>query len=371
MTSLPEDFWDNQALHPAPTAHRMPVGSGHVLFDETSQQLFELNESSQALWDAIAVEATVSGAARRLVGDEADYPIAIRYARDAALEWLRLGVLRPALLAAPASQISTLRLGWSGCSIELVLTGDIDVSALAAVFADLSSTETPSFTLRIQQVGNLIFISDDQGKVCARSQSEWIPEVKAQLTAKILETVTAGFLMHAALVSRNNAGLLLCGAPGAGKTTLSALLSLAGFRYHADDIVQFSDAGQAVGAPFAPALKEGAWPIMSQMTEALPTYLRSDGQSVRYLRLAAVAHDPVQVRSILLLARQISIPARIEPVEPLEVLTAILGSAFSARGRLSRTGLASLIDCIQKAKIGRLCFSDGADARRVIEAFAP
>jgi hypothetical protein len=128
------------------------------------------------------------------------------------------------------------------------------------------------------------------------------------------------------------------------------------------------------GAPFAPALKAGSWPLLSQMNSdaaTSPDYLRADGQSVRYLHLPSVACDPVAAGAILLLDRRNEGAAEIEPVEPLEVLTALLGSAYSARGALSRPALEALIVTIERARTGRLRFSDWRAARAVVEAFAP
>jgi energy-coupling factor transporter ATP-binding protein EcfA2 len=188
----------------------------------------------------------------------------------------------------------------------------------------------------------------------------------------MLRSTASGFLAHAALLSRDGQGVLICGDPGAGKTTLSVSLLLAGFGYHSDDIVWISEGGEAVGAPFAPAIKAGGWPLLDEMAVGVATsrtYLRSDGQQVRYLSLASVEQTPLPIGSILLLARDDGSAPRVEAVTPLEVLTAVLGSAYAARGAISAAGLKSLADVIGKARIGRLCFSDWRDGRRLVEAF--
>lgn len=375
MSSGPETFWDHQALQPASTAHRLWVGDRAILFDAASQQIFELNESSAAIWSAVCHQGTLALASRSLVEDDDQYQVVIGHARQALAGWLRLGLLRPASLPARASAASReVRLRWLDCRVGLTLSGEVDIASLLSVFAEFVSTEAPASFIQVHGLGDMVFISDDQGRGCAVARDAWIPEVKARFTTKILEAVKTGFLVHAALLSRHDNGLLVCGTPGAGKTTVSVSLLLAGFGYHADDIVWISDEAEAVGAPFAPALKEGSWPLLREMGGDVPTspaYLRGDGQGVKYLLPPSVGRGPARLGAILLLARESSGPARIETVEPLEALTAILGSAYSARGAISPTTLTALIASIEGCRIGRLRFSQWADAQRVIDTFAP
>jgi len=372
MISLSSPFWDRQPLRAAPWAHFLNVGDSAVLFDERAQQIFELNDSSEAIWGAIGAARTIAGAVDLLGGGEAS-PAVLEHVRTAAAQWLELGLLRPADLAAPAQGPTEVRLAWMACRIGLNLFGAIDPKPLRAVFAALLSSEAPDHCLEVRELGGLIFISDADGGGCARSPEAWIPEIKARLTARVLKSTTTGFLLHAALLSRGSQGVLVCGDPGAGKTTLSVSLLSAGFDYHSDDIVWISEGGEAVGAPFAPAIKAGGWPLLKEMADDAATsdpYLRSDGQRARYLfPPEAVGRGPLPIGAILLLARSGEGAPRVEPLTPLDVLTAVLDSAYTARGAISASGLRSLADVISQARIGRLCFSDWRDGRSLVEAF--
>lgn len=358
-------FWDHQRLRPAATAHAYRVGNDFVLFDELSQNVFAQNDSSASLWRAICSEGSIVAAARALA-PEGHYETVLGYARTAAHEWLRAGLLLPELTASPEETIS---LCWSDTCVAVHLSGDLDRQALRDVFAPFISDASPTSSIQVTEFGALIFISDAES-ACARAPHEWVPEVKARLTSRLVESREPGFFAHAALFSRDGAGVLVCGEPGAGKTTLSVSMALAGFAYHSDDVVRIGDDGAMQGAPFAPAIKEGSWPLLQEMEAAIPAsaeYLRSDGQTVRYLLLPASSHERVRAETILLVARGADGPPRIEPVAPLEALTTILGSAYSARRAISTPALASLIQSIEKARIGRLCFSDWRDGRRLID----
>jgi hypothetical protein len=374
MITLSSPFWDHQPLRAAPKAHFLNVGGSAVLFDEGAQQIFDLNDSSEAIWAAIGVARTIAGAAGLLGDGGASAAAVLEHVRAAVAQWLELGLLRPDDPAVGAEEPTEVRLAWMACRVGLNLFGAIDAQPLREVFAALGSTEAPDHRLAIRELGGLIFIYDSDGGGCARAREAWIPEVKARLTARVLQSTTTGFLAHAALLSRGGQGVLICGDPGAGKTTLSVSLLLAGFGYHSDDIVWISEGGEAVGAPFAPAIKAGGWPLLDEMAGGVATsktYLRSDGQQVRYLSLpAAGGQVPLRIGSVLLLARGEG-NARVETVTPLEVLTAVLGSSYAVRGAISAAGLKALADVIGEARIGRLCFSDWRDGRRLVAAFAP
>lgn len=371
--SLSWPFWDHQPLRAGPRTHVLDIGGRALLFDEGAQKIFELNDTSEAIWGAIGVEGTIAGAAS-LLGDSDAAGAVLDHVRGAAAQWLELGLLRPAHPPARAGEPTEVRLAWMACRVGLNLFGAIDAAPLRQVFAALLSAETPDHHLGIREMGGLVFIEDSDGGGCARALESWIPEVKARLTARVLKSTTTGFLAHAALLSRGGQGVLICGDPGAGKTTLSVSLLIAGFGYHSDDIVWISEGGEAVGAPFAPAIKAGGWPLLEEMASGAATsenYLRSDGQQVRYLSPPAPAElGPLPIGSILLLARGEESAPRIEAVTPLEVLTAVLGSAYATRGAISAAGLKSLADVISEARIGRLCFSDWRDGRRLVEDFA-
>lgn len=371
MTFALGSFWDQQTLNPAPTAHGLLVGGKAVLFDEAAQQIFQQNDSAAAIWAALCAERTMARAAWSLSRQGADYETVLGYVREAVAQWLRMGVFAPDVeRAEPRLQIG---LQWVGRGLSLNLFGGIDADVLRSVFREFATDQLPVQALNIREIGGLVFISDDQGRTCARSGDEWIPEVKARVTAALLAGIEPGFLVHAALLSRNGKGVLVCGAPGAGKSTLSLALIGAGFSYHADDVVWMMDEGAALGAPFAPALKAGGWPLLEEMAADLPaspTYLRADGQSVRYL-FAPTRREPVEIAAILLLSRQDAAPARIEPLEPMAALTTILESAYSGRGALSPSSLRRLVGSVEGARLGRLRFADWRDGVRLVDEFCP
>jgi hypothetical protein len=368
------DFpWDNSRLAAAPTAHRLQPGDRAVLFCATRQKLYELNSTADTIWLAIASEGTPAAAAEAL--SPQDDPETLNFVRQAAEGWMRLGLLVPAefgerIEAAPKSQFN-LRL--DELSLQVRLHGDIDPGAFASVFGQFAGAEEASRSISVAGAGGLVFIFDGRQPLGAGDERTWIPELKARITDWYTKAVSGTFLTHGALLSRDGKGLLICGEPGAGKTTLSVALSTAGFRFHSDDIVRIDRTGRARGVAFAPAVKSGAWLLLDEAIPglgSLPIYRRSDGQDVRYLPVTSANQEDLPISSVLLLARESKVDAHIDALEPLDALTAILGSAYAPSGALQAGQLETLVSALNTARTGRLTYDSLEAALEAVKTFA-
>lgn len=365
--------WDDSELVAALSAHRLRLGERTALFCARRQQLYELNETADAIWLALLAQGTPAAAAKALARGD-DYPQLLDVVRETSAEWMRQGQFVPAEVVELARRPDAeLHLELDELRVRLQVCGKADAEAIGKVFGQFRSAPdagAPS----ISAIGahGLVFLFEDQQPLGAFDERRWIPELKALITERYSRAVRESFLAHGALLSLDGRAVLLCGDPGAGKTTLTVALTDAGFRYHADDIVRIDEAGRATGVPFSPALKSGSWPLLSGLVaglDELPVYLRSDGQEVRYLPVAASAREVLPLAAILLLARSSDAKAVIEPVEPLEALTTILASAFSARGAIEAPTLKALAGAVDAARTGRLSYSRLDEAVSAIEAF--
>lgn len=355
-------YWDHRALTRAPSAHRLRLGERSALFCARRQQLYDLNPTADAIWLALAEHGTPA-AAGAAVGS-------VEFVRQAADAWLRGGQLVPA--EAPAAEPhAELDLAIDELRLTLRLCGEAAASPVRAVFGQFAADEGGR-PLSAVGLGGLVFLLDGEQPLGAWDERSWIPELKAQITDLYTKSVSGGFLAHAALLSRGARGLLVCGQPGDGKTTLSAALGANGFDYRADDIVRIDPAGRAFGVPFAPAAKSGAWPLLRRFVpeiDGLPAYMRSDGQEVRYLPVPATNRDAVDIAAVLILDRGPEGEASVTAVEPMEALTTILASAWSSRRSIEAETLKALARTVERARCGRLTYARLEDALHAIEAF--
>lgn len=357
---------------PAPSVRRLQLGERAALFCDRRQQLYELNPTADVIWLGLSAGMHPTEIAREL-GSNTELAT-LEFIRQAAAGWVRSGFLVPDEVARLLSgkpharwtfELDELRLG-------LTLFGQTNSDDLVSVFGQFLSQAPAARSISAVGHGGLIFLFEGDEPLGALDESAWLPELKARLTERYAQAALNGFLTHGALLSRADRRLLLCGNPGAGKTTLAIALMQAGFDYHSDDIVRFDERGMATGAPFSPAVKRGAWELLKDVAPGLgdlPVHMRSDGQAVKYLPVSPAVRKPARPSVVLLLQRQADEASRIEPVEPLDLLTAILGAAYSPRGRIDADVLGALAETMNETRGGRLIYSDLNDAVREVSAF--
>ena len=339
-------------LRPAPRVRRLALGGRTALFCERRQQLFELNPTADAIWRG------------ETAGVPADYVAA---AVDA---WLDAGLVLPEAVAARAQWRPDLELPLQIGGLAATLAVHGADPGVEAVFGQFRARPAPG-ALRLSlaaEAGRWFLLRD--GEPLGRFAAERIvPEVKAVLTEALTGTVRGGaFLLHAALLARDGRGLLLSGAPGAGKTTLTLALARRGFGYGGDDIVRVSAAGELAGVPFCPAVKAGGWALAGGL-DGVATHLRGDGQAVRYAPVAGFADGTVDgIGWALTLDRQAGAAARIEPTAPMDMLAVLLAGAFSADHAARGATLAAFGAALAGARCGRLVYDDLDEAAAAVEA---
>jgi hypothetical protein len=222
--------------------------------------------------------------------------------------------------------------------------------------------------------------SDHRVDVMRRDSHEWssgahefVPRLKARLVEEVLATAPYEVALHAGAYAKDGGLLLLVGPPGAGKTTLGLALARSGFDLAADDVALVHADGWVGGLPLAPAVKEGAWPLVAQYWPACrtcATHVRPDGQRVRYVVPGrSMTHARGRIRSVVVLDRREGAPASAHAADPVVVLGKLLAEATSRDERLSAAGFSALIDALDGARCCTLTYSDLDGAVRVVREF--
>jgi hypothetical protein len=366
---------DEMSYVAPPGLVRIEVAGRPLLFSEVGQQLAELNPTADLIWRRLASGEPANEVVEGLVALDVAPGQAQDYVQSCLQGWLAGGQLLPttvleALAARPAA---TRQVGLDELEATLTFHGDANPAASDAVFGHLER-KAVSQPCRLALVGDngLIFPFLDGAPLQPAPAEGLVPAIKAALTDRYVKLVEGAFLAHGALLHRGGRTVFLSGAPGAGKTTLTLALAASGFAYGGDDIVRIEADGQACAAPFAAAVKSGAWPLVTGFAPAvatLPTWLRADGQQVRYyLPPARAPRAPRPLDAVLLLDRQAGASAALEPIHPVAALTTILESAWSARGALAADALQGLAGRLEQAKTHRLVYSDLTEAVRLVTA---
>jgi hypothetical protein len=195
------------------------------------------------------------------------------------------------------------------------------------------------------------------------------PTIKAYITDRMIRSDRSAFALHAASLAKGGLGLLLCGEPGAGKSTLTLQLVDAGFQYAGDDVALIGSDGMIHGIPFALTIKPGSWELLSRLRSDLrdvATYRRPDGALVRYVPAADVHHGNLSVNWIIFLNRAQNGSVRLAPLDQLDSMKRLIASGFAADGKLSQAGFGALKGIVGQAKSFELTYCESTEARRLL-----
>jgi hypothetical protein len=364
--------WDESRLVAPTTIHHLSIGGRSILFCEARQVLYGLNSTADRIWRSLAEDGSPSEARRRLTDLGVADGDARAFVENVALSWLNGGQLAPqgalARLEGKASATRTLHIDELSVRIDLFGVAADDVDQMFGQFA--VDERSPSLTLSVVSYGDQFFLFEGERPLGSCGAQEWIPRLKASITEHYAANVRDGFLIHAAFLVRNNKGVLLSGAPGAGKTTLCVALSRSGYDYQGDDIVRLEGSGKAMGTPFAACVKAPAWPLVSAYAPEihnLPVYHRADDKNVRYLPVPPVKRRPRSVDFVLLLSRRPDAKPAFEPVEPLDAFSTLLESAFSSKGAISVSALKTFGNAMEGAASFRFIYSNLDEAIAAIK----
>lgn len=348
---------------PSPGVRTLRLGGRRLLYSQHHQQVLELNETAERIWQALAAAGSVSAAAETFADLGLSQADAADLIGDAALQWTEAGFVAPLaldeLLADRRPPDRTLAL--DELVVELRL-GGVQAQALDAVFGHLyAAAARPGVRLTIlEHAGRLLFYIDRRLALVGAAES-LAAHLKAILTDLYVDAVEGAYLTHGAMLLRGGCALLLSGEPGAGKTTLALALAAAGWRYGSDDIVRISPEGAARGVAFAAAVKRGSLPLLRPLwpgLDQLPEWLRTDGQQARYLLPPRRAQTPQRLNLVVTLARRSGARAEFQPISAVEALNAIMQGGYARRWSMTADAFCALAVSLERAVCVRLEYSD-------------
>ena len=344
----------------------------NILFGSSGQAIFAVNDTAADIWGSLEEGTTPEAIACEIARCGIGRPEADSYVETALDEWERLGLLLPrAPLSSPSAHdhvSSTVAI--AGLQARIVCPAAC-AFPVSAVFRHLE-VQTEAFDVLLQ-------LAEHRGRIHLFRDSDWIQScspdelpviLKGQLLTEVLGRGAYELAVHAAALLGNERMVLLCGNPGAGKTTLTMALVDAGFGFAADDVALLDSKGRCVGLPFAPAVKAGAWPLLARYCpdlHAVPVFRRPDRRRVRFAVPRAFAPpSPQAVGSVILLRRGHDTKACLEPIDPASALRGLLNGAFAPGGELTGTAFDTLSKVVASAQCYCLAYSSLDDAVELI-----
>jgi hypothetical protein len=352
-------------LRPAADASFALIDDRPVLFSERSQQIYELNQISAFVWckllDQDRPETIADELSRLGLGREE----ARNVLSQALQQWLDLELVEMEWGLPFARELQT-RL--AGRAISIKASNERLIKSLEPLFCEVNpGCDQPDITIEVMEAGDEVLFRNCRESITRCPVTGLAPAIKADLTQRIILQDQPDFALHAASLVCGDKGLLLCGQPGTGKSTLALDLVGGEYRYCGDDVVMISPNGLAEGFLFAPTIKPGTWDAISKTRDDLShtaAYDRTDGIRVRYLPVADVHKGSFQVGWIIFLNRVDGKPAELTPLGQIESMQRVIDGSFAANGKLSMAGFAALKKIIGGAGLFELTYAEATDAGR-------
>jgi hypothetical protein len=335
-----------------------------VVFDEKAQEIFELNATATYIWclldDGVPADEIAGGLSQTF---SFSLPEAQKVVRETLDDWKSQGFFdaHPRQVAAPqsAKPSSRIKSFASTLSKAVLRPRSAPTSAVKRCYRSfdtvtcvtyanavierwvhpvLAHIEVPPEDIR-READDLQVHSDGKawmilqnGREITRctSDSEVAPVVRYLVHFAGIKKKGWSVAFHAGAVSDGSRILVLPGKAGSGKTSLTAALVHAGYRYLSDDLVLMQEDLTIEGVPFSLSVKESGVALLAPYfpdLRALPTHLRRDKKRLRYLPLASI---PTETRSDLPTAwvvfptYQASGPSQLTPLTVSEALRRLL-----------------------------------------------
>ena len=345
----------------------------NILFSPVRKALYALNDTGADIWRSLEDGLSLEVISSEIVSRGVEGHQAVTYVEAALRQWDRLGLIQisPGCFSTSSQREVNQVVAVAGCCVRIVYPAAHAFPA-ANILKHLEVRgEVADVTLQLVEHRDRIHLFRDRHWILSCTSDELATVLKGQLLTEVLERVDYELAIHTASLIRDDRILLLCGSPGAGKTTLALGLVHAGYGFAGDDVVLLDSLGHAVGIPFAPAVKAGAWPVLSGYypdLNAAPVFRRPDRRRVRYLvPREVVSPRPRTVGWVFLLRRRAKASAVLAPVDPVGALRGLLNGSFASGGKLTGNAFKVLTEVIGSAHVYCLAYSRLGDAIALIQ----
>jgi len=181
--------------------------------------------------------------------------------------------------------------------------------------------------------------------------------------------------IHAAALGLGNGCVVFPGNCGVGKTTLSAALIKAGFKYFTDDTAILDrETRSIVGVPVSLRIKEGSWETVDKMFQesfAVTVHGSSDGRQIRYLRPPeeSLTESKVAgnyVKALVFPQYSPECKTSIHPISRLDAIHRLQECGYDVGACLNKTKVAELLDWIKDVDCYEMSIGSLSEATSIV-----
>jgi hypothetical protein len=391
-------------LGPAPKLHFFILDDEGLLFSETKGTFYRLNKSAAFVWCALEEGYDWPRIGKELAERRGiSRAAADRELANLAEHWLGQGLLVRAtdqIAPAPVSNRKTWRPRFEpeyfdfrihtyrllGVPIE-VRYGDRELEHRvhpALAHLETATEEAPVRTLTVARIRDYAYIfCNDDFIHCGHSLTDLAPRLTFELMSRAIQQQDHILQLHAGAVVAKGCLVLLPGAPGSGKTSLTLRLVAAGCTYVTDEAVLLArDTGRIRPVPLSFCVKQGSVALLEEHFPGLgtlPEHDREDNIKVRYLPPPASSMPPEDwagFAGLVVFPRYVEgAPVRLRPLSRVEAFGRLMDDCVAIPERLALQDAAVLAGFMEGLRAYELIGGDlEAAAARILalcEAPAP
>lgn len=371
-------------------SHLSIIDEQGLVFIESTQKLFGLNTFATFLWCCLEEGLDVPDAVKNA---QQTFSIPLEQAQsyiDKALQdWRQIGLLNPhisSIKSDAGSEIERLtgvgpmpplpQVCWQAHNTLRLLDSKIELFMEDAKFEAMirpivghlycqpgPDGELTQGTIHVCLLkGNIGIYRDGRPVAYFADKSALGPSVKSIMLQMAIDHSSSQFYFHAGVLSNGEQLVMLPGAAGSGKSTLTAGLMHAGLCYYSDEVALFSPDNPAI-RPFPIALcsKSTAWPTLEALFSdfsTLPDYVRLDNKRVRYQPPKVNLSDPqydraLTVRSLVFPRYSPDVSTQLIPISRVDALQRLMEECLAVRKPLTISDVEGLaqwigsVDCYE------------------------
>jgi hypothetical protein len=345
-----------------------PLDDGLLIARPADDRLFLFNGTARYIWERL-VEGAGESELPGLMA--AHYGIDLAQARndvtDTLQRWRQDGLVR-------ACGIHR-RYKVAGLAFDIRHHDAATANVLGPMLAHLESDTARHSALELDlncRDGAIVLRANGVEIGRAKDWSALIEVLLSELFRSVIDKTDWTMSLHAAAVATAGACVLMPGASGAGKSSLTAALSsLDGMQFVADDLALLAGATlDVVPVPLPIVLKSGAWDALHAILPGLAarTVYRRFGRECRYWTppLERIAREPMPVKAIVFPRYVQGTATALTPVPALDAFGRITAAPSAVRPPITRDTLEALAQFARDVPAYSLTYGSLADARWII-----
>ena len=263
---------------------------------------------------------------------------------------------------------------WQGQSVALATPDEFD-DTIRFVLRGLAEGEgEASHLIAVDaapaQIGRFRVTTDGVLVASAATGAEAVRLAVDELVRCLITGVSSGVVLHAGCVSWQGSAVLLAGASGAGKSSLTAWLSEHRFAYQSDEaVVLLPDVPKIAALPRPIVLKNADADWLNGLNLGDGALHRIGNELLAWPSTTQIASEPSACRLCLFPRYEPGAALRLKPMSPADCALALTGLNVNARN-LADHGFATVISFARIVAGFALSYSDFSQLTGIIETLA-